>query len=78
MVSGLSFIRNSEAIGTIVHKEVYDIIKEELKEKLKVRTTIEFPHTFSDGYLKTEVIYDDEVIHENTQTIMAGSTAFSF
>lgn len=78
MVSGLSFIRNSEAISTIVHKEVYDIIKEELKEKLKVRTTIEFPHTFSDGYLKTEVIYDNEVIHENTQTIMAGSTAFSF
>ena len=74
----LGFIRNSEAISTIVHKEVYDIIKEELKKKLKVRTTIEFPHTFSDGYLKTEVIYDDEVIHENTQTITAGSTAFSF
>lgn len=74
----LGFIRNPEAISTIVHKEVYDIIKEELKEKLKVRTTIEFPHTFSDGYLKTEVIYDDEVIQENTQTIMAGSTAFSF
>ena len=78
MVPSLGFIRNSEAISTIVHKKVYDIIKEELKEKLKVRTTIEFPHTFSDGYLKTEVIYDNEVIHENTQTIMAGSTAFSF
>ena len=77
MVPSLGFIRNSEA-STIVHKEVYDIIKEELKNKLKVRTTIEFPHTFSDGYLKTEVIYDDEVIHENTQTIITGSTAFSF
>jgi hypothetical protein len=78
MVPSLGFIRNSEAVSTIVHKEVYDIIKEELKEKLKVRTTIEFPHTFSDGYLKTEVIYDDEVIHENTQTINSGSMAFSF
>ena len=78
MVPSLGFIRNSEAVSTIVHKEVYDIIKEKLKENLKVRTTIEFPHTFSDGYLKTEVIYDNEVIHENTQTIMAGSTAFSF
>ena len=78
MVPSLPFIQTSKAVSTIVHKEVYDIIKEELKEKLKVRTTIEFPHTFSDGYLKTEVIYDDEVIHENTQTIIAGSTAFSF
>ena len=72
------FIRTSEVVGQLVQKEVYEIIKEELKNKLKVRTTIEFPHTFSDGYLKTEVIYDDEVIHENTQTITAGSTAFLF
>ena len=78
MVPSLPFIQTSKAVSTIVQKEVYEIIKEELKEKLKVRTTIEFPHTFSDGYLKTEVIYDDEVIHENTQTITAGSTAFSF
>jgi len=77
-VSSFPFIRTSEVVDQLVHKEVYDIIKEELKEKLKVRTIIEFPHTFSDGYLKTEVIYDDEVIHENTQTITAGSTAFSF
>ena len=77
-MSGVPFIRTSEVVDQLVHKGVYDIIKEELKEKLKVRTIIEFPHTFSDGYLKTEVIYDDEVIHENTQTITAGSTAFSF
>jgi len=77
-VSRFPFIQTSKAVSTIVNKEVYEIIKEELKNKLKVKTTIEFPHTFSDGYLKTEVIYDDEVIHENTQTIMAGSTAFSF
>jgi len=77
-VSRFPFIRTSKAVGITVNKEIYEIIKEELKNKLKVRTTIEFPHTFSDGYLKTEVIYDDEVIHENTQTIIAGSTAFSF
>lgn len=78
--------KNSEAIGKIVQEEVtgiikkesINVIKNEIKNNLKVRTSIKFPQTFSDGYLKTEVIYDDEVIHENTQTIKGGSMAFSF
>ena len=74
----LNFSINEEKVGKIVQKEVYEIIKEELKEKLKVKTTIQFPQTFNNGYLKTEVIYDDEVIHENVQTIKTGSTIFSF
>ena len=74
----LSFSINEEKVGKIVQKEVYEIIKEELRNKLKVKTTIQFPQTFNNGYLKTEVIYDDEVIHENVQTIKTGSTIFSF
>jgi len=74
----LSFSINKEKIGEVVQKEVYEIIKEELRNKLKVKTTIQFPQTFNNGYLKTEVIYDDEVIHENVQTIKTGSTMFSF
>ena len=74
----LSFSINKEKIGEVVQKEVYEIIKEELRNKLKVKTTIQFPQTFNNGYLKTEVIYDDEVIHENVQTIKTGSTIFSF
>ena len=74
----LSVSINEEKVGKIVQKEVYEIIKEELKNKLKVKTTIQFPQTFNNGYLKTEVIYDDEVIHENVQTIKTGSTMFSF
>ena len=78
--------RNSEAIGEIVQERVTDmiekesinIIKNEIKNNLKVRTSIKFPQTFNDGYLKTEVIYDDEVIHENTQAINRGSMMFSF
>lgn len=74
----LSVSINEEKVGKIVQKEVYEIIKEELRNKLKVKTTIQFPQTFNNGYLKTEVIYDDEVIHENVQTIKTGSTMFSF
>jgi len=74
----LSFSINKEKIGEVVQKEVYEIIKEELRNKLKVKTTIQFPQTFNNGYLKTEVIYDDEVINENVQTIKTGSTMFSF
>ena len=74
----LSVSINEEKVGKIVQKEVYEIIKEELKNKLKVKTTIQFPQTFNNGYLKTEVIYDDEVIHENVQTLKTGSTIFSF
>ena len=74
----LSFSINKEKIGEVVQKEVYEIIKKELRNKLKVKTTIQFPQTFNNGYLKTEVIYDDEVIHENVQTIKTGSTIFSF
>ena len=82
--------RNSEAIGKIVQEEITDkvtdiikeqfinVIKNEIKNNLKVRTSIKFPQTFNDGYLKTEVIYDDEVIHENIQTINHGSMMFSF
>ena len=81
-----NIIRNSEAIGKIVQEEVTDIIKKEsvelikneIKNNLKVKTSIKFPQTFSDGYLKTEVIYDNEVIHESTQTINNGSMMFSF
>lgn len=69
---------NQEKIADIIKRESIEIIKNELKNNLKVRTSIEFPHTFSNGYLKTEVIYDDEVIHESTQTINSGSMAFSF
>lgn len=69
---------NKEKITDIIKKESAEIIKNELKNNLKVRTSIEFPHTFSNGYLKTEVIYDNEVIHTSTQTINSGSTAFSF
>lgn len=74
----LSVSINEEKVGKIVQREVYEIIKEELRNKLKVKTTIQFPQTFNNGYLKTEVIYDDEVIHENVQTIKTGSTIFSF
>ena len=72
------YIRPEEAVGQIIERDTPDIIKEELKNKLKVKTTIKFPHSFSEGSLVTEVIYDDEVIHKNTQIINAGSTAFSF
>ena len=90
MLASIGITRNSEAVGKIVsekmsekvidmiEKESVELIKNELKKNLKVKTTIKFPQTFSDGYLKTEVIYDDEVIHENTQTIKGGSMAFSF
>ena len=74
----LSISINEEKVSKIVQKEVDEIIKEELRNKLKVKTTIQFPQTFNNGYLKTEVIYDDEVIHENVQTIKTGSTIFSF
>ena len=74
----LSFSINKEKIGEVVQKEVYEIIKKELRNKLKVKTTIQFPQTFNNGCLKTEVIYDDEVIHENVQTLKTGSTIFSF
>ena len=67
-----------QAVGQIVQRDIPDIIKEELKNKLKVKTTIKFPHSFSEGSLVTEVVYDDEVIHENIQTIETGSTIFSF
>lgn len=69
---------NAEKVTDIIKKESAEIIKNELKNNLKVRTSIEFPHTFSNGYLKTEVIYDNEIIHTSTQTINSGSTAFSF
>ena len=72
------YIRTGEAIGQIIQRDTPNLIKEELKNKLKVKTTIKFPHSFSEGSLVTEVIYDDEVIHKNTQIINVGSTAFSF
>ena len=64
------YIRNSDSISKI--------IKEELKNKLKVKTTIVFPQTFQDGNLITEVIYDNDVINTNIQKLSTRSTIFSF
>ena len=57
---------------------IQKIIKDELKNKLKVNTSIQFPNTFIDGYIKTEVIYDNEVINTTIEKIQRGSTMFSF
>lgn len=67
-----------ESVIDTIKKESVELIKNELKNNLKVKTSIEFPHTFSSGYLKTEVIYDDEVIHTSTQILNSGSMSFSF
>jgi len=94
VLASIGITRNSEAVGKIVsekisekvtekvtdmiEKESINVIKNEIKNNLKVRTSIKFPQTFNDGYLKTEVIYDNEIIHESTQVIKGGSMAFSF
>ena len=54
------------------------IIKDELKKNLKVNTSIQFPMTFNDGYILTEVFYDEEKIYSNNSKISKGSTIFSF
>jgi len=72
------FIRSSEAVSKIIKEDVSDIIRDELKKNLKVRTTITFPQTFNNGCLLTEIIYDGEVINTETQIIAKGSTMFSF
>lgn len=53
------------------------LIKDELKKNLKVNTSIQFPMTFSDGYILTEVFYGDEKIYSNNSKISKGSTMFS-
>ena len=72
------YIRTGEAIGQIIERDTPDIIKEELKNKLKVKTTIKFPRSFSEGSLVTEVIYDGETINTSIQKITTGSTIFAF
>ena len=53
-------------------------IKESLKENLKVCTYIQFPCAFNDGYVKTDVYFDDEIISTHKQNIRSGSTMLSF
>ena len=57
---------------------IQKIIKDELKNNLKVNTSIQFPAAFNDGYILTEVIYDNEIIYVNKNIISKGSTLFSF
>ena len=57
---------------------IQKIIKDELKNNLKVNTSIQFPVAFSDGYILTEVKYNDEIIYVNKNIISKGSTLFSF
>ena len=71
-------IKIKEVVGQIVQKSTPEIIKEELKNKLKVKTTIKFPHSFSDGSLVTEVIYGGETINTSIQKLTTGSTIFAF
>jgi len=74
----IDFIKPKEVVSQIVQHDVPDIIRDELKKNLKVRTTITFPQAFNDGCLSTEIIYDGEIINTETQTITKGSTMFSF
>ena len=74
----IDHIRTEEAVGQIIERDTPDIIKEELKNKLKVKTTIKFPRSFSEGSLVTEVIYDGETINTNIQKLTTGSTIFAF
>lgn len=60
------------------YEAIQKIIKDELQKKLKVNTSIQFPGTFNDGYILTEVFYDEEKIYSNKNKISKGSTIFSF
>ena len=64
--------------GTTIYEAVQKIIKDELKNNLKVNTSIQFPSAFCNGYILTEVKYNDEVIYINKNNISKGSTMFSF
>ena len=60
------------------YEMIQKIIKDELKNNLKINTSIQFPSAFCDGYILTEVKYNDEVIYINKNNISKGSTMFSF
>lgn len=74
----LSFVNNDGEISPKINQYILNIIKKEIKENLKIKTTITLPHSLVDGELVTEIIYDNEVINKEVQKIKLGSTIFSF